>query len=137
VSIRVAAAESPNADGEHLGSSGLSMLKTLREDGFKVTCYERRSQVGGLWAYTDDTSMTTALPSELTSENDNLQVWLNGRTRYLGHHQQVYLRNVRFSNARQYGPSYLLRHTCYLSNSRVSTLLVSSRISGVYGVVRD
>lgn len=49
------------------GSSGLSMLKTLREDGFKVTCYERRSQVGGLWAYTNDKSMTTALPS--TSAN--------------------------------------------------------------------
>lgn len=45
------------------GSSGLSMLKTLREDGFRTTCYERRSQVGGLWAYTDDKSMTTALPS--------------------------------------------------------------------------
>lgn len=48
------------------GSSGLSMLKTLREDGFKVTCYERRSRVGGLWAYTDDTSMTTALPSRIS-----------------------------------------------------------------------
>jgi hypothetical protein len=45
------------------GSSGLSMLKTLRDDGFKVICYERRSQVGGLWAYTDDKSMTTALRS--------------------------------------------------------------------------
>jgi dimethylaniline monooxygenase (N-oxide forming) len=41
----------------------VSMLKTLREDGFKVTCYERRQRVGGLWAYTDDTSMTSALPS--------------------------------------------------------------------------
>lgn len=39
------------------------MLKTLREDGFSVTCYERRKQVGGLWAYTDDPSMTSALPS--------------------------------------------------------------------------
>jgi dimethylaniline monooxygenase (N-oxide forming) len=45
------------------GTCGVSMLKTLREDGFKVTCYERRQQVGGLWAYTDDTSMTSALPS--------------------------------------------------------------------------
>lgn len=86
MSVRVAAAESPDADAEHSGSSGLSMLETLSEDGFKVTCYERRSQVGGLWAFTDDTLMTTALPSELTSENVNLQVWLNGRTRWLGHH---------------------------------------------------
>ncbi|KAF2118132.1 putative dimethylaniline monooxygenase [Lophiotrema nucula] len=45
------------------GACGLSMLKTLREDGFKVTCYERRTQVGGLWAYTPDKTMTTALPS--------------------------------------------------------------------------
>ncbi|KAF2704062.1 putative dimethylaniline monooxygenase [Pleomassaria siparia CBS 279.74] len=45
------------------GTCGLSMLKTLREDGFKVTLFERRKQVGGLWAYTDDTSMTTALLS--------------------------------------------------------------------------
>ncbi|KAH6644981.1 putative dimethylaniline monooxygenase [Truncatella angustata] len=43
------------------GSTGLSMLKTLREDGFQVTCFERRTQVGGLWAYTTDKSMTTAL----------------------------------------------------------------------------
>jgi dimethylaniline monooxygenase (N-oxide forming) len=43
------------------------MLKTLRDDGFKVTCYERRSQVGGLWAYTDDTSMTSVLRSEYAS----------------------------------------------------------------------
>lgn len=45
------------------GTCGVSMLKTLREDGFKVTCYERRQRVGGLWAYTDDPSMTSALPS--------------------------------------------------------------------------
>ncbi|OAG10080.1 putative dimethylaniline monooxygenase [Paraphaeosphaeria sporulosa] len=45
------------------GACGLSMLKTLREDGFKVTAFERRKQVGGLWAYTKDATMTTALPS--------------------------------------------------------------------------
>ncbi|KAI0129775.1 putative dimethylaniline monooxygenase [Xylariales sp. AK1849] len=49
------------------GSSGLSMLKTLRDDGFKVTCYERRTQVGGLWAYSDDTSMTSALRSTVAN----------------------------------------------------------------------
>lgn len=47
------------------GSSGLSMLKTLREDGFKVTCYERRSQVGGLWAWSDKKDVTTALKSTI------------------------------------------------------------------------
>jgi ribulose 1,5-bisphosphate synthetase/thiazole synthase len=29
------------------GPSGLSMLKTLREDGFDVTLFERRREVGG------------------------------------------------------------------------------------------
>jgi len=47
-----------------LGPSGLSMLKALREDGFSVTVFERRSRVGGLWAYSDDTTYTTALPSK-------------------------------------------------------------------------
>lgn len=46
------------------GPSGLSMLKTLREDGFTVTLYERRSDVGGLWALTGDTTVTSALPCE-------------------------------------------------------------------------
>jgi dimethylaniline monooxygenase (N-oxide forming) len=45
------------------GTCGLSTLKTLREDGFKVTGFERRERVGGLWAYTEDTSMTSALKS--------------------------------------------------------------------------
>ncbi|KAK3942658.1 flavin-containing monooxygenase 9 [Diplogelasinospora grovesii] len=44
------------------GPSGLSMLKQLREDGFKVTLYERRNRVGGLWAYTENPAYTTALP---------------------------------------------------------------------------
>ncbi|KAJ4386624.1 hypothetical protein N0V93_009522 [Gnomoniopsis smithogilvyi] len=46
------------------GPSGLSMLKQLREDGFSVTGFERRGKVGGLWAYSEDPSHTTALPSE-------------------------------------------------------------------------
>ncbi|CAG9946890.1 unnamed protein product [Clonostachys rosea f. rosea IK726] len=43
------------------GPTGLAMLKTLKEDGFSATLYERRSQVGGLWAYTENTAWTTAL----------------------------------------------------------------------------
>jgi dimethylaniline monooxygenase (N-oxide forming) len=83
------------------------MLKTLREDGFKVTCYERRSQVGGLWAYTDDKSMTTALPSEHARCLRYVRKsWLR-RSSYLGKHQQVHMRHVRLSNARQYGLSNL------------------------------
>ncbi|XXG95325.1 hypothetical protein Hte_001586 [Hypoxylon texense] len=49
------------------GSSGLSMLKTLRDDGFKVTLYERRGQVGGLWAYSENPMVTTALKSTVAN----------------------------------------------------------------------
>ncbi|KAL0933856.1 dimethylaniline monooxygenase 2 [Colletotrichum truncatum] len=45
------------------GPTGLSMLKTLLEDGFDATLFERRSRVGGLWSFTDDKTMTTALPT--------------------------------------------------------------------------
>lgn len=43
------------------------MLKQLREDGFRVTGFERRDKVGGLWAYSDDTSYTTALPRTMAN----------------------------------------------------------------------
>jgi dimethylaniline monooxygenase (N-oxide forming) len=46
------------------------MLKTLREDGFAVTLFERRSEVGGLWAYTDDTRVTSAVPGTLFQDNN-------------------------------------------------------------------
>ncbi|TID06233.1 Dimethylaniline monooxygenase [N-oxide-forming] 5 [Colletotrichum higginsianum] len=45
------------------GATGISMLKTLREDGFDARLFERRGRVGGLWSYTDDKTMTTALPT--------------------------------------------------------------------------
>lgn len=47
------------------------MLKTLREDGFAVTLYERRSHVGGLWAYTENPTYTTALAGEYGSCKGN------------------------------------------------------------------
>lgn len=42
------------------------MLKTLREDGFHATLFERRDKVGGLWAYSDNPAYTTALPCRLS-----------------------------------------------------------------------
>ena len=53
------------------------MLKTLREDGFKVTCFERRKQVGGLWAYTKEPSMTTALPCRFYITETGCKALLN------------------------------------------------------------
>lgn len=42
------------------GPLGLMALKNLKEDGFDVTLYETRAWVGGLWKYSDDSSLSTA-----------------------------------------------------------------------------
>jgi dimethylaniline monooxygenase (N-oxide forming) len=39
----------------------MAALKELRELGFNVTLFERRNDVGGIWTWTEDRSMTTAL----------------------------------------------------------------------------
>lgn len=44
------------------GPTGLCMLKVLRDDGFHVTAFERRSRVAGLWSYSENPTYTTALP---------------------------------------------------------------------------
>ncbi|KAF4809996.1 Monooxygenase aurF [Colletotrichum siamense] len=43
------------------GPGGLSALKELREVGFDVTLFEKRSDVGGLWTFSDDPSVTSAM----------------------------------------------------------------------------
>ncbi|TDZ17274.1 Monooxygenase aurF [Colletotrichum orbiculare MAFF 240422] len=40
---------------------GLSALKKLRDVGIDVTLYERRSDVVGLWTFSDNPTITTAL----------------------------------------------------------------------------
>lgn len=83
------------------------MLKALRDDGFKVTLYERRSKVGGLWAYSDNTDYTTALPCryrlwlpapahESCDQSDGI---LTGKHRYVGQHKQVHMWLLRLPNA--------------------------------------
>lgn len=47
---------------KYLGPSGLAMLKQLRADGFSAVLFERRSSVGGLWAYSENKADTTTLP---------------------------------------------------------------------------
>ncbi|KAI1129200.1 FAD/NAD(P)-binding domain-containing protein [Nemania abortiva] len=44
-----------------LGPAGLTALKSLREEGFSVVAFERRNEIGGLWAFSNDTSYTSAL----------------------------------------------------------------------------
>ena len=42
------------------GPLGLMALKNFKEDGFDVTLYESRSWIGGLWKYSDDSSLSVA-----------------------------------------------------------------------------
>ncbi|KAI0454300.1 FAD/NAD(P)-binding domain-containing protein [Xylaria acuta] len=43
------------------GPAGLTALKTLREEGFNAVAFERRNEVGGLWAFSDNASYTSVL----------------------------------------------------------------------------
>lgn len=42
------------------GPLGLVSLKTFKEDGFDVTAFETRPYVGGLWKYSEDSSLSVA-----------------------------------------------------------------------------
>jgi dimethylaniline monooxygenase (N-oxide forming) len=39
----------------------MAALKEFRGLGFEVTLFERRNDVGGIWTWTEDRSITTAL----------------------------------------------------------------------------
>ena len=43
------------------GPAGMAALKELREVGFDVTLFERRDDVGGVWSWSENRSITTAL----------------------------------------------------------------------------
>jgi flavin-binding monooxygenase-like protein len=49
------------------GSSGLAVLKALREHGIEARCFERGSHVGGLWRYGNDSGMSSAYASLRTN----------------------------------------------------------------------
>ena len=52
----------------YIGPSGLAVAKNLLEVGedFDITIYEKRSSVGGVWAYSDDERITSTLKGEST-----------------------------------------------------------------------
>ncbi|KAF3768753.1 FAD/NAD(P)-binding domain-containing protein [Cryphonectria parasitica EP155] len=82
------------------GPCGLSMLKQLREDGFSVTGFERRERVGGLWAYSEDPSHTTALPRTVA----NLSKYTCGFSDYpMPERYPIFLRSDQF---REYCEDY-------------------------------
>ncbi len=49
------------------GSSGLAVLKALREHHVAVECFERGSEVGGLWRYENDSGLSGAYASLRTN----------------------------------------------------------------------
>jgi len=49
------------------GSSGLAVLRALREHGVAVECFERGSDVGGLWRYENDNGLSGAYASLRTN----------------------------------------------------------------------
>lgn len=49
------------------GSSGLAVLKALRDKGVPVACFERGSDVGGLWRYENDNGLSSAYASLRTN----------------------------------------------------------------------
>jgi dimethylaniline monooxygenase (N-oxide forming) len=49
------------------GSSGLAVLKALREHGVAVDCFERGVDVGGLWRYENDNGLSGAYASLRTN----------------------------------------------------------------------
>ncbi len=40
------------------GSSGITALKSLAEQGFDVTCYEASDRIGGNWVYENSNGMS-------------------------------------------------------------------------------
>jgi Flavin-binding monooxygenase-like len=49
------------------GSSGLPVVRALREPGIAVECFERSSDVGGLWRYGNDNGLSGAYASLRTN----------------------------------------------------------------------
>src|SRR5215208_4504262 len=49
------------------GSSGLPVVKAVRELGVAVECFERGSDVGGLWRYDSDSGLSSAYKSLRTN----------------------------------------------------------------------
>ncbi|KAF4973970.1 hypothetical protein FZEAL_9077 [Fusarium zealandicum] len=51
------------------GPAGLTAIKSLLEEGFQVTCFERRPDAGGIWAFSDNpqyTSVTKGTRAQLS-----------------------------------------------------------------------
>lgn len=64
---RTAKAQAADAAVIGAGASGLAVLKALRDHGICVECFERGSDVGGLWRYENDNGVSAAYASLRTN----------------------------------------------------------------------
>jgi cation diffusion facilitator CzcD-associated flavoprotein CzcO len=96
------------------GPAGMAALKELRELGFDVTLFERRKDVGGIWTWTEDRSITTALKETQLCNSKfgvcSASAFRDWRTGYANTERKVGLE--RFPNIR--------RWACDSSQSRSS-----------------
>jgi dimethylaniline monooxygenase (N-oxide forming) len=76
------------------GLAGLAALKEFSGAGFDVTVFEKRDQIAGIWAYSDDPTVRSVAKTTLSNTS-----------KYMVNHPPIPLIAVllfRFSNARGY-----------------------------------
>lgn len=125
---------SPAADVAVIGagSSGLPVLKALRDQGVPVACFERGSDVGGLWRYENDNGLSSAYASLRTNVS-------RPRMQYPGfpmsasygdfpHHTQMW------TYLSAYADAYRLRESIRF---RVTVERVQAELDGTWRVLLD
>ena len=62
-----------------LGPAGVAAIKALRDEGFEVTAFERRSDVGGLWTFDLNPEFTSATQRTIFSLSQNGDMYTDKR----------------------------------------------------------
>lgn len=57
------------------GASGITAVKTLKEAGINVDCYEKGSKIGGLWRFNNDNGHSAAYKSLHINTNKNVMAY--------------------------------------------------------------
>ncbi|NBA86619.1 NAD(P)-binding domain-containing protein [Emticicia sp. CRIBPO] len=57
------------------GPSGITAAKTLKEAGIDFVCYEKGSDIGGVWRYNNDNGLSSAYKSLHINTNRNLMAY--------------------------------------------------------------
>lgn len=57
------------------GSSGITAIKSLKDQGISFDCYEKGSEIGGNWRYNNDNGMSSAYKSLHINTNRNIMAY--------------------------------------------------------------